>query len=275
MTNGVLLFAHNNEQIDYVAQACFLAKRVKQYLNLPTSLVTDDVERVKKFYKGDEVFDKIIASEIKRKNRKTYNDGTLSKKVLEFKNYNRSDAYDISPYDKTLVMDTDYIVSNDLFAKAFESNHDLMMYRASADISGWRDEKEFKLISETSIPFYWATCIIFTKCEQNKIYFDLVKHIKENYQHYRNLYQITTTVFRNDFAFSIALSIMNHSIVKDLPGKMLYSTAGDILHKIKNDELTLLVEKENRSGQYTLLKTKGLNVHVMNKFSLNREIANA
>ena len=129
MTNGVLLFAHNNEQIDYVAQACFLAKRVKQYLNLPTSLVTDDVERVKKFYKGDEVFDKIIASEIKRKNRKTYNDGTLSKKVLEFKNYNRSDAYDISPYDKTLVMDTDYIVSNDLFAKAFESNHDLMMYR--------------------------------------------------------------------------------------------------------------------------------------------------
>ena len=44
---------------------------------------------------------------------------------------------------------------------------------------------------------------------------------------------------------------MNLSIVKDLPGKMLYSTAGDILHKIKNDELTLLVEKENRSGQYT------------------------
>ena len=41
---------------------------------------------------------------------------------------------------------------------------------------------------------------------------------------------------------------------------MLYSTAGDILHKIKNDELTLLVEKENRSGQYTSLKTKGLNV---------------
>ena len=66
-------------------------------------------------------------------------------------------------------MDTDYIVSNDLFAKAFESTHDLMMYRASADISGWRDEKEFKLISETSIPFYWATCIIFTKCKQNKI----------------------------------------------------------------------------------------------------------
>ena len=25
---------------------------------------------------------------------------------------------------------------------------------------------------------------------------------------------------------------------------MLYSTAGDILHKIKNDELTLLVEKK-------------------------------
>ena len=65
----------------------FLAKRVKQYLNLPTSLVM--MTERKKFYKGNEVFDKIIASEIKRKNRKTYNDGTLSKKVLEFKNYNQ------------------------------------------------------------------------------------------------------------------------------------------------------------------------------------------
>ena len=89
MTNGVSIPHITMNRLIMWSQACFLAKRVKQYPNLPaTSLVTDDVERVKKFYKGNEVFDKIIASEIKRKNRKTYNDGTLPKKVLEFKNYN-------------------------------------------------------------------------------------------------------------------------------------------------------------------------------------------
>ena len=45
MSSGVLLFAFNNEQVDYVAQAQYLAKRIRKYLDLPTTLVTDDVER--------------------------------------------------------------------------------------------------------------------------------------------------------------------------------------------------------------------------------------
>lgn len=273
MTSGVLLFAYNNEQIDYVAQACFLANRIKQYMNLPTTLVTDDKERVVKFYKGNEVFDKIISSDILRKNKKTYHDGSLSKKVLDFKNFNRSDAYDLTPYDKTLIMDTDYIISNDLLAHCFDSSNKLMMYSDSMDVSGWRDSSEFKFISETSIKFYWATCVYFTKDPENKAFFDLIKHIRENYQHYRNLYQITSTVFRNDYAFSIAAHIMGY--VKELPGKMIYSTHKDVLQKIDNSVIKLLIEKEDRMGEYTLLKSDGLNLHVMNKFSLNREVANA
>ena len=57
MSSGVLLFAFNNEQVDYVSQAQYLAKRIRKYLDLPTTLVTDDVERVVKFYNGKEVFD--------------------------------------------------------------------------------------------------------------------------------------------------------------------------------------------------------------------------
>jgi len=273
MRSGVLLFAFNNEQVDYVSQAQYLAKRIRKYLDLPTTLVTDDVERVVKFYNGKEVFDEILSSSIEQKNHKTYQDGSLSKKVLEFKNFNRSDSYDLSPYDRTLVLDTDYIISNDLLAQAMKLPHELMMYKDSMDISGWRDTSEFKLISETSIDFWWATCIIFDKSERNNAFFDLVKHIKKNYEHYRNLYQVTTTVFRNDIAFSIANNIMGYT--KELPGKMVYSTGKDILQKIKDDELTLLVEKHNRVGEYTLIKSKGVNLHVMNKFSLGRQIANA
>lgn len=278
MTNGVLLFAYNNEQIDYVAQACYLAKRVSTFMNLPTTLVTDDSSRVKKFYNGDVIFDNIVEVTSDIKNKKRYNDGSLSEKVLDFKNFNRDNAYNSSPYDNTLVLDTDYIISNDLLLNCFDSKHDLMMYSNSVDISGWRDTEEFNLISETSIKFYWATCVFFRKTEANKIFFNLISHIKQNYQHYRNLYQITSTVFRNDYAFSIAVHIMSgytDNFATEMPGNMVYSTAKDILHKINKDELTLLVEKQNRVGEYTLIKSKGVNLHVMNKFSLGREIVNA
>jgi len=273
MTRGVLLFAFNNEQIDYVAQACFLAKRVKKYMGLPTTLVTDDIQRVVKHYNGLEIFDDIYGQEVQRKNKKTYHDGSLSKKVLDFKNFNRSEAYDLSPYQQTLILDTDYIISNDLLSKIFDTDNELMMYSNSIDVSGWRDGKEFSYISETSIKFYWATCVYFTKSPKNKTFFDLIKHIKENYNHYRNLYQITSTVFRNDYAFSIAAHIMGY--VKELPGKMIYSTHKDILQNISDSKIKLLIEKEDRVGEYTLLKSDGLNIHVMNKFSLNREMINA
>ena len=44
MSKGVLLFAQNNEQIDYIKQAVYLAKRIKRFLDLPVSLVTDSKE---------------------------------------------------------------------------------------------------------------------------------------------------------------------------------------------------------------------------------------
>lgn len=279
MTNGVLLFAYNNEQVDYVAQACYLAKRISTYMDLPTTLVTDDVNRVVKFYNGEEIFDNIIQVGLPGKNKKRYHDGSLSHKLLDFKNLTRDNAYDASPYDNTLVLDTDYIISNDLLLNCFDSNQDLMMYSNSLDVSGWRDTEEFHLISETSIKFYWATCVFFRKTPANKIFFNLINHIKEYFPHYKNLYQITFDTFRNDFAFSIAAHIMSgytdQTFVGELPGNMIYSTSKDILHKIDNDNITLLVEKEDRLGEYTLLKTSGLNVHVMNKFSLGREITNA
>ena len=59
---------------------------------------------------------------------------------------------------------------------------------------------------------------------------------------------------------------------KTLPGKMFYTLDRDIIHKLDNDKLVFLVEKQNRSGEYTLASTKGSNVHVMNKFSLARAI---
>ena len=41
MTQGVLIFAFNNEQTDYLAMAEWSAHNVRRHLNLPTSVVTN------------------------------------------------------------------------------------------------------------------------------------------------------------------------------------------------------------------------------------------
>ena len=58
MSNGVLCFANNNGKINYILQAQELAKRVRKYLDLPTSIVTSTPCQVDESY-----FDKVIHSE--------------------------------------------------------------------------------------------------------------------------------------------------------------------------------------------------------------------
>jgi hypothetical protein len=150
------------------------------------------------------------------------------------------------------------------------------LYKKSNDIAKVRDEAEFDTISNTSVDFYWATVVYFKRTETNETFFNLIKHIEEEWNHYRRVYQITSGLFRNDFAFSIAIHIMNGfspgSFAQQLPGSMLYTTDKDVLQQLKDDKFMFLVEKKDYLGEYTALQTQGQTIHVMNKVSLNRII---
>ena len=276
MSKGAFLIARNNGHIDYVKQAVFLARRIKKYLDIPVTIATDSIDYLKSTF-GTSDFDKVITLEYTAEdNQRYYFDGALSKKAASFKNNDRSTVYDLTPYDETLLMDTDYIISNDLLKSCFELTSDFMLYKKSSDIANVRDESEFNKISNTSIDFYWATVVFFRKTETNKIFFDLVTHIEQEWNHYRRVYQITSGLFRNDFAFSIAIHIMNGfqlgDFAQQLPGSMLYTTDKDILWKLNADEMLFLIEKKDYLGEYTALKTSGQTIHVMNKISLGRII---
>jgi hypothetical protein len=275
-TKGCILIAKNNGKLDYVKQAIFLASRIKKYLKVPVSIITNNIKYVKSLKKSY-VFDHIIntnADNISRYRR--YNDGAIASYDAIFKNQSRFLAYELSPYDETLLLDTDFIISNGLLKGSFESKDNFLIYKNSNDLAKVRDEREFDKISEYSIDFYWATVVFFRKTQLNKIFFDLVSHIQDEWSHYKKVYQIDSALFRNDFAFSIAIHIMNGfqqgNFASRLPGSMIYTTDKDILIKIQNDELTFLVEKKDRLGEYTLIKTQSQNIHVMNKFSLERII---
>ncbi len=273
---GAFLIARNNSQVDYVKQAVFLAKRIKKYLGLPTSVLTDSVEYLKNNF-DEKIFDRIIPlSYHNEPNERLYFDGALYQKSAPFNNRSRCQVFDLTPYDETLLLDTDYIISNDLLLSCFDLDDDFLIYKDSVDISQIRNQHEFTYVSDTSVPFYWATCVFFRKTKTNKIYFDLLQHIEKEWDHYRRVYQITSNLFRNDFAFSIGIHIMNGfcqgGFAKEMPGKMMYTTDKDILVNLNDEKMTFLVEKKDYLGEYTALSTNGQNIHVMNKFSLGRQI---
>jgi hypothetical protein len=262
MSKGILVFAFNNEQIDYIKQAIDLANRAKRYLGLPTTLITD-IDIV------NDAFDSIVKfSGNTYMTQKTYRNGTDSVK-LNFKNCARISAYELTPYDETIILDSDFIICNNDFLKCFEQDKTLLMYHNSFDLTGSREiTNEFKWISDTGPKFYWATCVYFKKSKFAKIFFELLEHIYENYSYYRVLYQLETRVYRNDFAFSIAAHILNDFVSADsigeFPGTKYYVTDRDTLLELDNDKILFLSEKN------TVVRTSQLNVHCMNKFSLDK-----
>ena len=288
-SRGILVYARNNSQVDYIKQAYFLAVRVKDYLGLPTTLVTDSAEFLDLEYPNWRlVFEKVIRvvwdSENSQEDtvlsrnethaQKKFYDGSLVSKQLEWKNNLRSSAYDVSAYEETLVLDSDIVICNNNFAKCFEQKHDFLIYRDAVDLAGIDTGDDFRRISDTSVDFFWATAFFFRKTLDNKVFFDLLKHIEENWTHYKRIFQINAPYFRNDHAFSIAIHIMNGYQTSDfanpMPGTLYFVTDKSILWEINQDSLLILLEKPKYVGEYTPLRINKSTTHVMNKFSLNR-----
>lgn len=101
MSKGFLLLAQNTDDVDYIRQAYALALSIKSTQRITTnvSLVTDD--NVPKEY--IHAFDKIIPIPFG-------SDTTLSK----YRTENRWKVYYATPYDETIVLDTDMLVLEDI-----------------------------------------------------------------------------------------------------------------------------------------------------------------
>lgn len=274
MSKGIVIFAQNNANIDYVKLATFAANRAKHFLDVPVSLITDSKAWLEKS-QPDHPFDEVIEIDYAATSqKKPFFDGSLTAKSLEWRNFARNQAYDLSPYDVTLVIDSDYIINSTLLKSSFDRDLDLQIYSKHMDLSGWRNTEEFQRINSYSIPFYWATVFVFQKNSSTKAFFNLIAYIRSNWDYFRVLYNIDTMLYRNDYAFSIAIHIMNGKcngdFATELPGTMIFTRDRDILVNMIDNKMQFLLEKQNYLGEYLLSKTENLDVHVMNKFSLAR-----
>jgi len=276
MNKGVVLFAFNNDCIDYVKQAVYCAKRVKKYLDLPVQLITDDENYLKEnfpFFK--KYIDTVTLAPTPNPSRKTFYNGLHDNRgKFDWKNSARDSAYDLTVFDQTLVLDTDLLIGNDKLLKCFDTNEDFMIAKDYNYINYNKKYNDLDRLSDKTIPMFWATILYFTKSDTAKKVFDLVQHIKENYNYYRLTYNIVETKFRNDFAFSIAIHMMrgfseNTNWPVPLPSDMWVSIDKDLLVDVKQDSIQLLAHRNN---DYMSVKLTDATTHIMNKFSLDNFI---
>lgn len=277
MKYGILIYAHNNRKIDYALMSLISGGLAKKYLQVPVSLVTDDstVDWMKEsniYDKAQEIFDKIILTDRpKIDNQRRLFDGTTND-VVPFINADRYSAWDLTPYERTLLIDSDFLIFSNHLGEYWDVDQDIMIGPAINDICeqsriGYHD----RYVSDTGIKLYWATTVMFTKNQNSKFFFDTVKHIKNNYEFYSDLYRFDNRQYRNDISFSIAKHIFDGfetTEQKNLPS-VLTVLDKDILESIEKNKLIFLINYK-LDDNFCATAIQGTDIHIMNKQSICR-----
>lgn len=277
MNKGVLIFAQNSEKVDYSLTALIAGGLAKKNLNVPVSLATDEdtikwMKQSNIYEKSLEVFDRIIkVDNDKGNNLRNLRDGTNIEKV-PFKNFGRSNAFDITPYDRTLLIDSDFLIFSSNLNNYWDVDQDVMIGKSMFDMahndrSGYHD----KYVSDTSVHLYWATTVMFTKNKNSEIFFNLVDTIKKEYSVYSEIYRFDKRVYRNDISFSIAKHIIdgfNTNLENSLP-YIPTTYDSDILEDVKEDGRLIFLMSQT-GNNFIPMSIKGRDIHIMNKQSLVR-----
>lgn len=277
MNTGGLIFAYNSRDVDYAVTAIIAGGLAKKHLNIPFSLITDEstIEWMKEsnvWDKANEVFENFILTDRPTNyNSRLLNDGTHSS-VVPFINSGRSMAFDLSPYDKTLLIDSDYLVFSNKLSKYLELDHSVMIGSAMNDIQGERIGFLDKTVSDVGVRLLWATTVIFTKDAESKLFFNLVKHVEKNYQLFSDLYRYSPKQYRNDIAFSVAKHIIDgfETVLDDALPPILTVHDKDMLVGVNQDKLTFLITDINAPDKFVACTVAGQDTHIMNKQSIIR-----
>jgi hypothetical protein len=236
-SRGIVAFAINTANTDYVSiaeQTVALAARV---LDLPYTIITEDHTASTNWH--------------------NYRHDVDLGYEVEWKNFGRNLSYELSPYDETLVIDVDYVVQDAGLLKIFDLPWDYVLQRTARSLN---DEYVPNIMGAHSLPYVWATVFAFRKTARAKVFFDLIQRIEANYHYYRELFNVESRSYRNDYAFAMADIILNGFSVSDIsiPGPML-----NILQPIRS--MTLQDNQIVIKDQQTAYVVPRMNMHIMGK----------
>jgi hypothetical protein len=284
MTHGIVMHAYNNEQIDYSLIALCNALMIKENLNVPVCLITytgcvDWLVQSRGQKLVDKAFDHVVIQDLdnKKVSKKRFGDTPHSSHTLPWYNTTRTHTYNLTPFDETLLIDSDYLVMDKNLNVVWGSAHDVMISKEAISLSHHPMRNSEKWLDDTGIKMCWATCLYFKKSKTAETLFDLVNHIKANYEYYAMVYGFDIQLYRNDFAFSVAVHMMNGFVpdgeeIQSLPFSLLTSfDCDDLIDVPAKNEMKFLINDRKENWKFYLTKTKEMNVHVLNKFAILRQ----
>jgi hypothetical protein len=266
MTTGAVIFAFNNEQIDYVAMAAWSARNIRRHLNIPVCLVTDSVEPV------DQHFDQVRYVKVTGTNGRYFSDYNAN---VTWHNESRADAYSLSPWDCTLVLDADYVVASDQLLTVLEADQDFLAHKQAYDVTGLNTFDDLNWFGAHRMPMSWATVMMFRRSQHAELIFDVMQMVRDNWSHYRNLYKNTKASYRNDHALSIALNLVNGNTqhYPYIPWRLASLTPEHLVTQTNTDAYRIEFVTPDQRPKWIALT--GQDFHAMGKQQLGAIVANS
>jgi hypothetical protein len=283
MTTGVVFFAYNTGQIDYLKLAVVAGRYVRRHMpGREICLITDQgswdwFSASALGAMAEELFDDVVLlAPDPTPNKRQHRDSPYTRFISDFKNGNKHLVFDHSPYDQTLLLDTDYIVQNNSLDYVFASDSAVTMFDTAESLNGNPPAAPQQYLSNQGVPMLWSTAVYFNKHDPvTKMFFDMWSHVRDNYEFYQFLYGFPGTLFRTDFCVSIAVHLLNGQgtggLIDSFSRPMINMSQLDDIVKINNaDEWVYSITDQAETWKSSLTSIKNENVHVMNKRALDR-----
>jgi hypothetical protein len=267
MTKGVVIFAFNNEKIDYLAMASWSARNIRRHLDLPVCVITDVTDATRTVE-----FDQVVLTEPQQTEQHRYFYDYKASAVWH--NTNRSSVYDLTPWDHTLVLDADFVVASDQLKQLFNIDQDFLAHRMAYDVTGFIAFHDNNWFGTYQMPMSWATVMCFRRSKKAQLIFDTMQMIRDNWLHYRQLYNVSENTFRNDFALSIAMNLVDgHTLsTPAIPWNLASITANTKLTQIEPDTYKIAYVTSDGKSRWIVLKQQDF--HAMGKQALGEIVDN-
>jgi hypothetical protein len=259
MSRGVILFAFNSPKYNYYDMAKHTAKRVEHFLKLPVTLVTDEDSMPAGEF---EYWDKVVKIKPDKNNFRDWG---------MWINKGRYMAYELSPYNETILLDVDYIINSDKLLTLFDIDTDFCCHNRTNFLMNVGAPQE--LLSSYSYETLWATVVMFRKSNRAEQIFNCLEMVQKNYEHYANIHHFIAPVYRNDYALTLALRIANghSSDSRDvIPWDLLHVGKNTQVYRNGDDQLgteyTVMFDNWQRGKirkEYITIKDQDF--HVMDK----------
>lgn len=283
-TRGLLYYAHNNEVINYLKLAICSALTARHHLNNFRATIITDKYSLESLNEQDnqllsELFEyiKIDDTIFNHKNYRVVMHVYENKGRQPWYNRTRPNAYKDSIYDETVLIDVDFIFQDNFLDSVWNSENSVMLSKKTIPLVTRATAKktnlpEEEMVSNFTIPLHWATIVYFKRDQFAKEYFDKINQIHENYLYYRTLYQIDESEYRNDYAFSIALHLMNGCVIPgpeyELPSKFIITSTMDHIYRIDKSSTKFILHTRTWPAPWHLFNLKQISYHCLNKVSL-------